>query len=213
MFLYKYIWRVTSPYKPRPHNGHQREKQWRANKGGKAEERRTRCHGNQSLSSSSSTFPRSSLLLRPWSSSANVLTTGCIPPLPRDPTLLCLFPKRPMGLTPRPTYQNGSISGPGHHTSTSEENRLLWLNNFVVLRQKELQNSDFFYRKPQRWVQTVRKQLKPCSFSLIGSFFFSVCIDACLLCFLPKMFFWSFMQLIFLSQPNENKMNWSNINF
>lgn len=25
---------------------------------------------------------------------------------------LSRFPKRPMGLTPRPTYQNGSISGP-----------------------------------------------------------------------------------------------------
>lgn len=27
--------------------------------------------------------------------------------------LSCLFPKRPMGRTPRPTYQKGSISGPG----------------------------------------------------------------------------------------------------
>lgn len=33
----------------------------------------------------------------------------------RLPRLLlsCLFPKRPMGRTPRPTYQKGSISGPG----------------------------------------------------------------------------------------------------
>lgn len=82
--------------------------------------RRTRCHGNQSLSSPSSIFPRFSLFLRLSSSSPNVLRTGCIPPLPRDSTLLlllCLFPKRPMGLTPRPTYQKGSISGPGHYSS------------------------------------------------------------------------------------------------
>ena len=78
--------------------------------------RRIRCHGNQSLSSPSSTFPRFSLFLMPLSSSSNVLTTGCIPPLPRASTVLCLLPKRPMGLTPRPTYQKGSISGPGHQT-------------------------------------------------------------------------------------------------
>lgn len=93
------------------------------------QERRTRCHGNQSLSSSSNTFPRFSLFLRPLRSSANILTTGCIPPLPRASTLMCLFPKRPMGLTPRPTYQNGSISGPGHHRSTDvafAENRKIF---------------------------------------------------------------------------------------
>ena len=75
---------------------------------------RTRCHGNQSLSSPSSAFSRFSRFLRLWRSSSSVLTTGCIPLLPRA-RALCLFPKRPMGLTPRPTYQNGSISGPGGH--------------------------------------------------------------------------------------------------
>lgn len=84
--------------------------------------RRTRCHGNQSLSSPSSTFSRFSLFLRLLRSSSSVRTTGCIPPLlllppPSASTLLCLFPKRPMGLTPRPTYQNGSISGPRPHAS------------------------------------------------------------------------------------------------
>ena len=67
-----------------------------------------------SLSSPSSAFSRFSLFLRLWRSSSSVLTTGCIPLLPRA-RALCLFPKRPMGLTPRPTYQNGSISGPGAH--------------------------------------------------------------------------------------------------
>lgn len=69
-------------------------------------------HGNQPLSSLSSSFPRFSLFLRLLSSSSNVLTTGCMPPLPSWSAPMCLFPKRPMGLTPRPTYQKGSISGP-----------------------------------------------------------------------------------------------------
>lgn len=133
--MYRYIWRFyEGSYQPRPHNRHQREIQLKARAKGVLtsikikkmktlgivdEDRRTQRHGSQSLSSPSSTFPRFSLFLRLLSSSANVLTTGCIPPLPRASTLLCLFPKRPMGLTPRPTYQNGSISGPGRHTSTS----------------------------------------------------------------------------------------------
>lgn len=74
---------------------------------------RTCCHGNQSLSSLSSVLSRFSLCLRLVRSSSRELIMG--PPLSIATTPLCLFPKRPIGLTPRSTYQNGSISGPSDH--------------------------------------------------------------------------------------------------
>lgn len=66
----------------------------------------SRSHGNQSESSSANALLKLSLFLRVFNKSSRDLTTGCRPPP------LCLFPNRPIGLTPRPTYQNGSISGP-----------------------------------------------------------------------------------------------------
>lgn len=75
--------------------------------------RRTSRHGNQSLPSSSKMFSRFFLSPRLLNSISSILTRDGLPSLVRISTLLCLFPKRPMGLTPRPTYQNGSISGPG----------------------------------------------------------------------------------------------------
>lgn len=75
--------------------------------------RRASCHGNQTLPSSSKILSRFFLSPRLLKSIASILTRDGLLSLVRISTLLCLFPKRPMGLTPRPTYQNGSISGPG----------------------------------------------------------------------------------------------------
>lgn len=135
-------------YQPRPHNRQQSEIQVRARANDFInsikiflnedtlefvdEGRRTRCHGNQSLSSPSSTVPNLSLFLRLLSSSPNVRRTGCTALLPTAPTPLCLFPKRPMGLTPRPTYQNGSISGPGHQTKKINGANYVY-NNITLL--------------------------------------------------------------------------------
>lgn len=61
---------------------------------------------HQSLSSVSNDF---------CSHKAFKMKSRCLLTGLRLPRLLlsCLFPKRPMGRTPRPTYQKGSISGPG----------------------------------------------------------------------------------------------------
>lgn len=61
---------------------------------------------HQSLSSVSNDF---------CSHKAFKMKSRCLLTGLRLPWLLlsCLFPKRPMGRTPRPTYQKGSISGPG----------------------------------------------------------------------------------------------------
>lgn len=60
---------------------------------------------HQSLSSVSNFFSHKAFKMK-----SRCLLTGL--GLPRL-LLSCLFPKRPMGRTPRPTYQKGSISGPG----------------------------------------------------------------------------------------------------
>lgn len=77
------------------------------------EGRRTWRYWDQSPSSASSAPPSFCWFLRLWSSSSSILTNGFTSPWSRASAWLCLFPKRPIGLTPRPTYQNGSISGPG----------------------------------------------------------------------------------------------------
>ena len=65
---------------------------------------------HQSLSSVSNTF---------CSHKAFKMKSRCLLTGLRLPRLLlsCLFPNRPMGRTPRPTYQKGSISGPGIQSS------------------------------------------------------------------------------------------------
>lgn len=65
---------------------------------------------HQSLSSVSNNF---------CSHKAFKMKSRCLLTGLRLPWLLlsCLFPKRPMGRTPRPTYQKGSISGPGIQSS------------------------------------------------------------------------------------------------
>lgn len=97
---------------------------------------------NQSLSSASNGSPRFCWFLRLVSSSSSILTTGFASPPSTASAWLCLFPKRPIGLTPRPTYQNGSISGPGQNKKAL----ILW--KMLFFRLSGSLQSTAKYQKP-----------------------------------------------------------------